>query len=260
MPIELESDIDPIRSLALQDMSYSRLTTYLDCAAKYFYSYVVKEEQDYGPAALLGNVIHKALEVTLEDGQKINVHELIRNFKAATLELDVTSRLTPEHLSNGEAMLIEFVDTNADEQTVYAKELPFSFVLGRARFNGFIDYVAVYDDYVHICDYKSGAREVAAKDIPNNLQLGIYSMYMKYLFPDKDIYAELYYLKSGRRKGHRFTSDDLSVIETNLSDLIDEVLDTDNFKETQDESKCRWCSYAKEGICPTGQRRIHRRG
>lgn len=258
--IRLEKDIHPLESLALQDFSYSRLSTFLECQLKYFYSYIIKEPQEFGHAATLGNIIHKALEVTIQDGEVINLSELLLNYKAARLEYDNDRQIPDSMIENGETMLREYVEVNSEEQKVYAKELAFSFVLGHARFNGFIDYVAIYDDHVHIRDYKSGAREVSAKNVSTDLQLGIYSLYMKYLHPEKDVLAELYYLKSGRLKGHRFSDDDLLAVESKLYDLSELVLTTDNFTATADESKCNWCSYAKNGVCPIGQQRLRRRG
>jgi hypothetical protein len=257
--IKLEKDIHPLESLSLQDFSYSRLSTFIECSLKYYYSYIIKEPQEFGHAATLGNIIHKALEITIEDGQAIDLSELLMNYKAARFEYDHLNEIPDTMIENGEAMLRDYVVINSGEQKVFAKELAFSFVLNHARFNGYIDYVAVYEDYVHVRDYKSGAREVAAKNVPNDLQLGIYSLYMKYLYPDKDIYAELYYLKSGRLKGHRFSDDDLLAVESKLNDLSELVLTTDNFTPTADESKCNWCSYAKNGVCSIGQQRLRRR-
>jgi RecB family exonuclease len=257
--IELEKEIDPFRSLSLQDMSYTRISTFDDCQAKYFYSYIIKKPQEFGHAATLGNIIHKALEETLDHGYKIDTLELLEQYKAAIPIYDPELQIPHDMIKNGEIMLREFVDANPGEVNVYAKELPFSFVLGRARINGYIDFVAVHNAFVLVRDYKSGSREVAAKAVPENLQLGIYSLYAKHLFPDKEIRSELYYLKSGRVKGHLFSDDELSSIESNLTDKINTILDTVNFKETKNEFSCRWCSYAKDGTCNTGKYRLNRR-
>lgn len=261
--IKLEKDInDPLVKLALQDFSYSRISCFDECQLKYFFSYIVKIPQDYGPFALLGNVIHKALEVSLETEYKINVFELLENYKAALQELDPTNTIPDNLVQNGTLMLESFgkrlneIPTQPKEAELFAKEMPFSFVLGRARVNGYMDYVSVRDSLVVCRDYKSGSREVAKKDLAENLQLGIYSLYLKFLYPDKDIYSELYYLKSERIKGYTFTEEELLKIEKNLQDKINLILKTENFKPTQIESSCKNCSYAKEGICSIGAKRL----
>jgi RecB family exonuclease len=256
--IKNENEIDPLHKLALQDFSYTRLNTFEECQARYFYSYVLKEPQDFGAPALMGNVIHKALEVTLEDGQKINLRELLDNYKAALEDHDPDGYMPEQLIVDGEEMLRQFVDNFSEEIEIYAKELPFSFILGPARFNGFIDVVSVYPSRVVIRDYKSGKQEVAYKNIQSNLQVGIYSLYAKKLFPDKEIYAELYYLRTGKAKGHLFTDDDLLQVESILLDKVNSIIATENFTTTSNERACRWCSYGKNGVCPTGQLRLRR--
>lgn len=256
--IKLEQDVEPLHRLALQDMSYTRLSTFDDCQARYFYSYIIKEPQDFGNPALLGNIIHTALEVTLEDGQHIDLKELLSNYQAAVLDYDPDGNIPDYLIEDGETMLRQFTDDSPEKVNAYAKELPFSFILGPARFNGFIDLVSVYPTRVVIRDYKSGKQEVAYKNIQTNLQLGIYSLYMKALFPDKEIYSELYYLRTGKAKGHLFTDDDLEQVETVLLDKVNEIVGTENFKATPNERACRWCSYAKSGVCPTGEMRLRR--
>lgn len=257
--IKNENDLDPLHRLALQDFSYSRLNTYSECELRYFYSYILKEPQDFGNPALLGNIIHKALEVTLEDGEKIDLKELLGNYQASIEDYDPENNIPDHMIEDGEEMLARFVDDFApDGVSLYAKELPFTFVLGPARFNGFIDLVSVSPTRVHIIDYKSGKQEVAYKNIQTNLQMGIYSLFMKSLFPEKEIYAELYYLRSGKAKGHLFTEDDLSQIESVLLDKVNEIVAKENFTATQNERACRWCSYGKSGVCPTGESRLRR--
>jgi ATP-dependent helicase/DNAse subunit B len=258
--IELESEIDPLRKLALQDFSYSRLNTYEKCQLQYFYSYVLKEQQDFGPAAKLGNIIHTALEVTLEHGEKISLSELLQNYHLAVDDYDPEHLIPTNMIEDGELMLREYADDHPGEIDVYAKELPFSFVLGSARFNGFIDFVSVHDTYVRIRDYKSGKKEVTYKNIPTNLQLGIYALYLKRLFPEKEIEAELYYLRTGKARGHRFTDDDLQEVERKLLEITKTVLTKENFTATSNERECNWCTFAKNGVCPTGELRLRRRG
>jgi hypothetical protein len=46
-------DLDPLQRLSLTEFSYSRIDTYKQCAAKYFYSYILKEPRLFGEAAVL---------------------------------------------------------------------------------------------------------------------------------------------------------------------------------------------------------------
>lgn len=60
------------------------------------------------------------------------------------------------------------------------------------------DGLYVTNDY--IVTHNSGAKEVSYKSIPTNLQLGVYALAVGRIFPDHDIYAEMYYLRTGRQK------------------------------------------------------------
>lgn len=267
--IQLEHEVDPLKRLSLQDFSYSRLSCFNDCQLKYFYSYIIRVPQDFGFPALLGNIIHEALELTLENETNINAFELINEYHAARLRYDPNEDIPDEMIIEGERMLIEFaklinnkpvkVDATQSDY-LFEKEKPFSFVLGRARINGFIDYVSVREDKVFIRDYKSGKREVAGKDVSTNPQLGIYSLFLKYLYPDKPVHAELYYLKSEKAKGHTFSDEELEAIKLKLAESVEEVLNTEDFKPTPAEWKCNWCSYAKDGTCSVGQFRLQKKG
>lgn len=258
--IEDEADIDPLRRLALQDFSYSRLNTFEKCELQYFYSYIIKEPQDFGHAAKLGNIIHEALEYTIEHGEPINLSELLLNYKAAREDYDPDHEISEDMIQEGEVMLQDYVNDHPGPIDVYAKELPFSFVLGRARFNGFIDFIDYNETRVKIRDYKSGKKEVTYKELPTNLQLGIYALVAKKLFPDKDVEAELYYLRKGKARGHLFTDDDLKQVENRLLEMTNHILDKESFVATPNERECNWCTYAKNGVCPTGALRLRRRG
>lgn len=257
--LEEEQTIDPLRRLALQDMSYSRIDTYEWCNLKYYYNYILKIPQDYGAPALLGNIIHKALEVTLEDGEEINGIELIQNYKALVPEYDTDQIISSAMIEEGEQMLASFVNDNPGPMDVYEKEMPFSFVLGRVRLNGFIDMVSTSDKQVDITDYKSGKRMITKKATPTNPQLGIYSIYAKSLFPDKDVYARMYYLRGGSIRDHKFTDEELKEMEQIVKEKTEEILDQENFLPTPIERNCYWCSYAQDGTCSAGVKRLKKK-
>ena len=266
--VRLESEVSPLVSLSLQNISYSRLNTYKMCQLKYFYSYILKLPEQFGNAALLGNIVHQALEITLKEGYGIiNHRDLFDNYNIAVQELDSEQRIPPSMIESGKEMLTDYVRDNQSIQTTpleyevdFYTEMPFSIIIGQGRFNGFIDHILVDDRLIKVTDYKSGKWEIAQKNTSTDLQLGIYALVTKYLWPDKDVYAELYYLRSGKRKGHLFTDGDLSQIEDNLVGLVDDVLSTTDYKPTPNEHTCTICSYAKDGTCSVGGLRLKKKG
>jgi RecB family exonuclease len=118
--------------------------------------------------------------------------------------------------------------------------------------NGFIDRVDEYEDRIEIIDYKTGKWEVALKSIKDNMQLGIYALAASLVYPDKEIYAELYYLRSGKRKGHTFTRDDLENVKVSILKMGHTMMDDGNFLPTSNERVCSFCDHAKSGACATG--------
>jgi CRISPR/Cas system-associated exonuclease Cas4 (RecB family) len=107
---------------------------------------------------------------------------------------------------------------------------------------------------------KHGKWEVAQKDVPTNLQLGIYALAVSLAFPGKDIRAELYYLRSGRRKAHTFTTEDIEQVKVSLLEKINQIIEDKSFLPTSNERNCTFCDHAKSGACPTGISRLKRMG
>lgn len=263
MAVRLLSELDDFEKLALIDMSYSRLDTYaggLGCPAKYFYTYIAKEPRLFGAPATLGNIIHSTLEECIEAEVCFDLDQLLGSFKIWQKHWDPTGLIPPELIEAGVEMLTEFVDRHLEETfPVIAKELPFQIVVGTALISGFIDRVDIDGDLIRITDYKTGKKEVAAKNAYKDLQLGIYALALDKLYPNKKIYAQLYYLRTGRQKGHLFTRDDLDAIEYRLTELISEIIETKNFRYTGNEFTCNWCDHSISGACPVGSRRIQNR-
>ena len=107
---------------------------------------------------------------------------------------------------------------------------------------------------------RPGKWEVTQKDLPNNLQLGIYALAVSTAFPDKTIRAELYYLRSGKRKSHTFSPEDIEQVKVNLLSNINKIVDDNSFNPTSNERNCTFCDYGKSGVCATGLNRLKRMG
>jgi len=119
------------------------------------------------------------------------------------------------------------------------------------------DGLYVSNDY--IVTHNSGKNEVAKKNIPTDLQLGIYVLAMAQEYPDVPIYGELYYLRSARRKGHWFQPQDMPEIHDKVLEKINGIIGERNFLPTQNSRICSFCDFAKTGACPTGKARMRNR-
>jgi RecB family exonuclease len=255
--IRLLDEISEFEKLALQDFSYSRINAFDWCQAQYFYNYILKIPQEPGDKALLGNMIHTALEVTLVDGEKLSLAELLDNYRAAREEHDPDQQYVSDELfESGIPMLQEFVMREGPSAVrITEPEFAFQFVFAGVLIRGFIDRVLITDTEVIITDYKTGAWEVPDKEVPYNLQLGIYALYMKYLHSDKKITAMLHYLKSNKLKKHSFSDEEFSDVENRLAEAIEKIRENNNYTTLPKGLawKCRMCSYQKDGTCAAGR-------
>lgn len=256
MAVKRLEDLTPLEKLALVDISYSRLSTYEMCKAKYFYNYVAKEETVFGEHAKLGNVLHSTLENVLEPGTPVEISNLMSEYETQSLQWDPDNKISMKLIEDGRGMLEDFADRHSGETfNILEKEKEFAIVVGGGLIRGFIDRVDVHEDTVYIVDYKSGRREVTYANVASDLQLGIYALAMSKEYPDKNIHASLYYLRSGRQKGHLFSTSDLEVVEDRLVNLIYELISSEVFEVTSNTRVCTFCDFATTGACRVGQRR-----
>jgi ATP-dependent exoDNAse (exonuclease V) beta subunit len=265
-------DLSALEQLALRDVSYSRLNTILDpqwgCDLKYFYQYILKYPGGSNQAAILGNIIHEALEKSVFNDQPLDEVTLFSEFEYAQEKYDPDNEIDPEIILMGKRMLREYFERHKKDKyssrisiypEILGKELAFEIVISTGKIRGYIDFVYKIKDTVYVVDYKSGKHEVAEKNIPTNTQLGIYALVMKKLYPDHKIHGGLYYLKSAKLKSHLFTDEDLAGIVSTLEGQINDLVDKIHFKPTENERVCYYCTFAEQGICPTGKARLKRK-
>lgn len=199
-----------------------------------------------------GNIVHSVLENLVSDTKPIVYDELKSEYETQKSKFDPNKKISADLISAGETILNEFYDQNEGSTfEVFDKEYEFNFIIGNYNIIGYIDRIDLYDDEVLIIDYKTGKWEVAQKDVSTNLQLGIYALAVSLAFPNKKITAELYYLRSGRRKRHTFLPEDIENVKINLVDSIKQIIDDTSFRPTDNSRSCSYCDHAKTGACPT---------
>lgn len=246
-------EVPPLERLALIDMSYSRINTYEMCPAKYYYSYILKEPQIFSAPAVLGNIVHDVLED--HAGEELVLSEMAVTFEQYRAIYDPDLQIDVELIDVAYVMMAEYVDRHADDVgavQVIAKELDFSIVIGNAIMRGYIDRVdRLNEKALHIIDYKTGKYEETK--VKNNLQLGIYVLACSHMFPEVDTFkAELYYLRSGRRKGHTFTRDDVPMLEQRVLDALNAIINDQHFSVTKNIRICGFCEHATSETCAYG--------
>lgn len=172
LQIKTIDQIDNFQKFTLSEFSYSRIDTYEMCPSKYFFSYIKKEPRQFNAPALLGNVVHAVLEDCISSDKNLNIEEMKTSYHKNLTSYDPDSKLSQDFIEVGNEIVDEFFDLNKDKKfDVHGKEIGFNFIIGNYSIIGFIDRIDIINDEVFIVDYKTGKREVAAKDVANNLQL-----------------------------------------------------------------------------------------
>lgn len=248
-------DLDDLERLALIPISYSRLDTYISCAAKYYYTYVQKLDRVFGAAAALGNVVHGVLEHT----EELDLTDMLQVMDQQREKYDPQAEISQDLLTAGWQMLVDYVDRHAGEiPEVVGREQYFSIVVGPALISGYIDRVdREKDGLIRVTDYKTGAWEYRGKPV-DNLQLGMYALAAADLYGVDQVYAELYYLRSGHRPGYLFVQEDLRTVANQVYRLVTTIINDRHFHPTEDEFTCRrLCDFGKLGVCPKGKARLN---
>lgn len=247
----------PLERLAIQDMSYSRLDTYQSCPAKYFYTYVVKAPRVFGPAAAMGTIVHSVLEKA--DFESLDLDELKTAFFVEKEVEDPDDQVGGELVNAAMVLLEEFVDRHAgDDFDILGREKDFEMVIGSCLYRGYIDRIdRERDGSVRVVDYKTGKWEVPQKHIHSNLQLGLYALYAEQEYPDlRPVRGELYYLRSGKRKAHTYSAEELVDIRGRILELNHEIIARaggSGFPHTKNTNTCkRLCDFGKNGTCRYG--------
>jgi RecB family exonuclease len=205
-----------------------------------------------GKRLFCGNIVHSVLENVVSRDKPLDQEEIKTEYEKHKASYDPEKKISEQLVSVGETILNEFFDENpAATFNVFDKEYEFKFIIGNYLLIGYIDRIDLYEDEVVIIDYKTGKWEVSQKELPNNLQLGIYALAASLAFPDKKITAELYYLRSGRHKRHTFTPEDLENVKLNIINSIKQIVNDTSFSPTSNGRICSYCEHAKTGACPT---------
>lgn len=258
-------DLSYVEKLSLIDFSYSRLSTYEYCPAQYFYSYIYKAPRGFAEHAVLGNVIHKVMEIIA--GTAPSQDEVESLYQDARDEFDPEELISEHLIEAGIQMIFEYLSRHEDEMVtappnIIGREKEFQFVLDNLLFRGYIDRIDQIDpETIWICDWKSGKNQVAQKWVHNNAQLGIYFLACSLMYPEvKTVRASMYYLRSGKQISYTYTHEkDFDRVLDLVTQAVAVVRGDQYFHYTSNERRCTWCDHNKSKICSVGVKRSYKR-
>lgn len=258
----------------LGTFSFSRVSTFEQCARRYRYRYVDGVREAFQSIeGFMGQQAHVALEWLYRErdaGRPPEVADLIRyycdsfdrGYRELGGELKVIKQDTnvEDYRSSGAAMLKDYHLSHFVKDDLTTEGLEQHFVLeiddGR-RFQGFIDRLARDESGVlHIIDYKTGARVPSDFGGKDGDQLKAYAVAMFEKTDAAELVLRLDYLRRGKSLSHRIRREESVEVARRLGERIRFAAEANVFP-TNAGILCGWCGF--NDICEDGQAFTRRR-
>ncbi len=272
------------------NLSASALLVYNKCPRKFYYKYIQKikeaqntlgpykspptdildapiEEyhllQEKIPLNLIGNIIHKLLEIYNQDNHSLTkiLEKFLDQIKLSTLASPANKTYINEKLQNNLNQFVHselFTEINHAQQNYpkeHHNEFPFILKIDSTIIQGSIDKIYKMDNnLVKILDYKTNnfkdkhkiQSELLDKKITYKLQMEIYYLVAKYFF-NEQLNANYYFFDIN--ESTNAFSEKNSNTKTILNDLkstitkINKNLHQDNFPTNPTHQDCLFCGY-----------------
>ncbi len=247
----------------LLKLSASRITTYESCSLKFRFQYIdeIPQKDTDSPAMTVGRIVHSVLEEYHRPGQPeggpaiLNILDRQWDPAAFTYEQEAA-----QFRREAEKMLTDYAARSAAAKPqVLGVEHSFEFQLDNVQIRGVIDRIDLEPGGgIGLVDYKTGRSFLTPKKARQELQLGLYAIYVEQAqgvdlsgqplgeLPRNVTY---YYLRSDEPEVQvQFAADDLDDHRARVKATADGIRDG-IFEETGDDWTCQYCDY-KDLICP----------
>lgn len=240
--------------------SFSRITTFEQCARRFRYRYLdgVKEAFQ-GVEAFMGQCVHETLEWLFEQresGRARSAEDAVRHYcetwdrrlRESTRVVRVVKNGTvlESYRKNGARMVESFHARRfvPDRLETIENEKHFRILIGRKyRFQGFIDRLARDGDgLLHVIDYKTGRQQAKTFQGKEADQLRAYAVAVFRETEEPELQCTIEFLRTGERVGRRLTRKDVEAFEDELVSRID-AADASTVFPPSPGILCDWCGY-----------------
>ena len=245
---------------ALEPYSFSRVTTFEQCARRYRYRYLDGVQEGFDSVeSFMGRQVHAAIEWLYgerDEGRRRRADETVAWY-CASWDAGVATgprlvRVVKDgaplegYRRSGAEMLSRFHQTRfvSDRLETLGNEHHFHVTIGeRYQFQGYIDRLARDETgTLHIIDYKTGRKNGRGFTGREADQLEAYALALFASQPVDEIELVLEYLRVGERVRKRVRREDSPAIETRLVARI-EALESSTVFPPNPGILCRWCGY-----------------
>ncbi len=234
-------------------LSYSAISTYLNCPLKYKFRYIDKLPVEASSALQFGNALHKTLHRLYSKNEPLDKllvslkshwrEEPLGSEKDTNYSLDVAERIlsnyynknfSPDYQEAGNAIALEeWFEIDFDGHTLCGR----------------IDRIDTLPDGGHeIIDYKTNKRMPRQSDIDKDLQLSIYYWAAHEAIEDVDPRKlTLHFLRQNIPIFTKRNEDSIKAVKKTVIKIIDDIQrDKKGTFEPTKNPLCGWCDYQNE--------------
>lgn len=235
-------------------LSPSRITTFLACPLKYYWTYLDARGRYYLRAKShysFGSTLHKVLQRFHDAGDTgvTTVSEALAAVEESWIDAGYSSaQEMQEALGEGKELVETYVTENLKAPSpgrpiLIEKRLQMD--MGAFNLLGIVDRVDEYPDgSLEIIDYKSGRQSVSPEDIQYDLAMSCYQLLVRHHYPDRPVKATIIALRSNSRASFALADADALQFEADLRVLGQQILATE-FDSVAPSVKelCRRCDF-----------------
>jgi len=227
-------------------LSYSRISSFINCGFLYRLKYIEKIPARPKPHLGFGRILHSALNKFYAlNTDRPSLDELLQIYKGYW---KIGSESYKRHYAKGLLMLKRYYEINIEDyyRAVYTEQ-PFEIPIGSHTLAGRFDRVDRIDNNTYeIIDYKAAKKIATQAEIDSDLQLGIYGLAFK-LTTGKLPLLSFYFLPKNVKVTSERTENEVYRLKAGLDSIADKLLSGEHF-EPQEGIECKWCDYKK--YCP----------
>ncbi len=229
-------------------LSYSKISTFLDCGFKFKLRYIHKLPQKPRSHLRLGSVLHSVLGKFYIDAEA--------GLPSLDYLLSLYEEAWPSPTENyqsqydlGREILEEYYRSNMDSwRFPLWVESAFNVPLRGHTIVGVFDRVdSLEDGRTEIIDYKAQKILPTQEEIDEDLQLKVYALAFREITGNIPDLLSVYHLRSNRKWATSPSREEVDATESRMLEVAKEITYGRNFRPKANQ-KCRWCDY--KTYCP----------
>jgi RecB family exonuclease len=234
-------------------LSPTRISTYLDCALKYRFTYIEGLGRYYRrarPSLSFGATLHNVLQQFHQGGEEATLPQVQETYAERWISAGYTSaEQETEFREAGETALQTYYESMQERAEIGAVTLcvekTLSCDMGEYRLSGRVDRIDEFPDgSLEVVDYKSGRSSVTSEEVASDLAMSIYQLLAKRNYPGRPIRATIIALRTGDYASARMSEEDATQFEQELNRIAAEILHRDFSDEVpQRKPACDRCDF-----------------